>query len=112
LTGSDVEVLYCAQHGGFSLSSKVVKELYRWYPDLFKQLELDPVDSKIIDEAAFLRPESNLRGADGKVQYITNSDFERTDRRVINVVKEIGLKESSGANYYCAGWVRIRNRGV
>lgn len=103
-TFKDIEVLYCAQYGGFSLSTIAIKELYRQYPDIFPQLTLDLTGEKSIQEDVFLQPESNIyygyiQGADGKIRDVNSRHIDRTDHRIIEVIKRIGLVESS--DEYC-----------
>lgn len=97
------EVLYCTSYGGYELSNQVIYQLYKLYPDMFPTIDKNEyVNYNVVDEDNFTSNDVNtyVRDNSGLVHavYAWVADFKRTDEKIINLVKSIGLEESSGEN--------------
>lgn len=107
------EVVYCDIVGTFNLSNCAIMELYHSYPDIFPIVPAEVLSSPCLktgrlpevinyselSEGLELNTGRFVKGKDGYVRYVrVDNEINRADRRLIEIIKRIGLAASSGEN--------------
>ena len=91
------EILYNMDCGGFGLSKKALDLIYKRHPDVFPIVKTGAIGPEYRTHEGIKRHVSSFAGLD------------RTDSRIIKIVKELGLKESSGL--CCQLGIKVIPRG-
>lgn len=96
-----MEVLYCTIHGGFGFSQRALLEIFKKHPELFPDIVTEKPDTP--EEFLAKANGGYLQDDQGQIHDVSGYDLDfkilRSDRRIIDVVKEIGLEASSEC--YC-----------
>ena len=92
-----MEVLHSSSYGGFDLAQPTLLEIFKRHPELFPisdKKEPEEPDSFLKDR----RGGGHLRDPEGNVRRVWVHHIDtprlRSDRRIVDVVKEIGLEAS------------------
>lgn len=94
-----MEVLYCRTYGGFCLSQQALLLLFQQHPELFPVVDKPPENPE-----RFLQKNRGgyLRDDQGQVRFVCTYEIDldrlRSDPRLLQVVRQVGLEESSGPN--------------
>lgn len=97
------EVVYNTRYGGFSVSLPVLRKLYQRKPDLFPEYKTGkPLTEKEFLEGTIHRTSVyHVQDPKGIIRFICgyiDQYIDRSDPLLIEIIKEVGLEESSGGS--------------